>query len=207
LISGTNANLAALLDNEVRPMNKFTELKVWDPLVRVFHWSLVVAFAMAYFTEEDQLGIHVVAGYTVLGLVLFRILWGFVGTSHARFSDFVVKPASAIQYLKDILGRTAQRYVGHNPAGGAMIVLLLVSLLITTFTGLAAYGAGKHAGPLAAWFVSSSAFWKDAFKETHEFFANFTLALVVVHVGGVIVESLLHRENLVRAMVTGRKRA
>lgn len=180
-------------------------VKVWDPLVRVFHWVLVVAFFTAYFTEEDLMDVHVLAGYTVLGLVLFRILWGLVGTRHARFSDFVFRPATVMQYLRDIFALHPKRYLGHNPAGGLMIVLLLISLLATTLLGLGVYALEEGAGPLAGMLAGAGEVWEDVFEETHEFFANFTLFLVVVHVAGVVVESLLHGENLVRSMVTGRK--
>ncbi len=188
-------------------MSTQNQIKVWDPALRLFHWSLVLAFTVAYLTEEDLLDVHVVAGYTVLGLVVFRLLWGFIGTPHARFRDFVFRPRVIGAYLKDLLYFRAKRYLGHNPVGGAMIVILLASLLITTLTGLGVYGAEEHAGPLAAWFVGTGESWEDAFEETHEFFANFTLFLVFLHVTGVVIESFIHRENLTRAMVTGRKRA
>ena len=186
-------------------MKSNTMIKVWDPLVRVFHWSLVVAFFTAYFTEDDFLTLHTYAGYTVLGLILFRILWGLVGSRHARFSDFVTSPRTAWQYLKDTLRFRAKRYLGHNPAGGAMIVMLLLSLLITTLTGIAVYGAAESAGPLAAWLGNIGERGEDVLKEIHEFFANFTLLLVAIHVSGVIVESFIHRENLVKSMVNGNK--
>lgn len=182
-------------------------VKVWDPLVRSFHWILVIAFFTAYITEDDFLSVHVFAGYTVLGLILFRLLWGLVGTRYARFSSFVTRPRVAWQYLKDTLLFRAKRYLGHNPAGAAMIVLLLISLLLTTFTGLAIYGASESAGPLAGWLGNIGETGEDAIKEVHEFFANFTIVLVVLHVGGVIFESLAHRENLVRAMFNGYKKA
>jgi len=188
-------------------MNMQDTVKVWDPAVRIFHWSLVTAFAIAYLTEEDVLDLHVVAGYAALGLVLFRFVWGFIGTEHARFSDFIYRPAMVINYLKDVVGLRARRYLGHNPAGGAMIIALLVSVLVTCVTGLLVYGAGEeHAGPLAGWFVGAGKFWEEAFEEVHEFFANFTLVLVFMHVVGVIVSSFMHGENLVKAMFTGRKR-
>lgn len=185
------------------------EVKVWDPLVRVFHWTLVIGFFTAYFTEgeEETLFLHTWAGYTVAGLVLVRLLWGFIGTRHARFSDFVFRPATIKDYLVGVLKLKPKRYLGHNPAGGAMIVLLLISLTLTTFFGMSLYAVDENAGPLAGWLGGLGETWEDIFKEVHEFFANFTLFLVVVHVAGVIVESLLHRENLARAMVTGRKRA
>jgi cytochrome b len=179
-------------------------IKVWDPLVRVFHWSLVIAFFTAYLTEDDFLTLHTWAGYTVLGLIVFRLLWGFVGSNYARFSSFVTSPRIAWQYFKDALLFRAKRFLGHNPAGGMMIVLLLISLLLTTLSGLAAYGAVESAGPLAG-LGTIGELGEDMLKEVHEFFANFTIMLVIVHVGGVIFESLAHRENLVRAMFNGYK--
>jgi len=186
-------------------MNTQAKVKVWDPLVRAFHWLLVIGFFTAYFTEDDFLTVHVYAGYTVLALILMRLVWGFIGSRHARFSSFVTAPRVAWQYVKDTLMFRAKRYLGHNPAGGAMIVLLLISLLITTMTGLAAYGASETAGPLAGWLGNIGETGEDVIKEVHEFFANFTVFLVVIHVAGVIFESLAHRENLVRAMVNGYK--
>jgi cytochrome b len=100
----------------------------------------------------------------------------------------------------------ARRYLGHNPAGGAMIILMMLSLLITSFTGLIVYGAEEQAGPLASWFSQSHSLWGDIFEELHEFFANFSVFLIVVHIAGVIVESLVHKENLVKAMIDGKKR-
>lgn len=185
------------------------QVKVWDPLVRVFHWTLVSAFFTAYLTGDGEgwLDIHTFAGYTVLGLVLVRLLWGFVGTRHARFTDFVRGPGTVFGYLREVVALHPRRYLGHNPAGGLMVVLLLVSLLATTVFGMAVYATEEHAGPLVGWLGGVGGFWKEAFEELHEFFANLTLFMVVVHVAGVLVESLLHGENLVRAMFTGRKRA
>ncbi len=181
-------------------------VKVWDPLVRAFHWTLAGAFSIAYLTEDDFLSLHTWAGYTILGLVLFRVLWGLVGTRYARFSSFVFPPGKVWSYLKDTLFFRAHRYIGHNPAGGAMIVLLLASVVLTAFTGLVLYGAEENAGPLASLSTSLGDYWGEAFEEVHEFLANFTLLLVLVHVAGVLVESLIHGENLVRAMWTGYKR-
>jgi cytochrome b len=226
-------------------MNAPAKIKVWDPAVRLFHWLLVAAFFIAYFTDEKDLrDIHVIAGYTVLGLVVFRVIWGFIGSRHARFSDFVAAPGKAVAYALQAVKGTAARYLGHNPAGGWMIIILLVSLLCTTGTGLAVYGADQHAGPLAGFFAAETTATpvqanampaqagddedddargsdehdemhatdgesetEEILEELHEFFANFTIFLVVLHVLGVVVESRLHRENLARAMVTGYKRA
>jgi cytochrome b len=188
-------------------MTADTELKVWDPLVRLFHWTLVIAFFTAYFTEGDQQDVHVMAGYAVLGLLVFRLIWGFAGTRYARFADFVYPPAVVLAYLKDLPGRKNARFVGHNPAGGAMIVALLISLSVTTISGLAYYGADQWLGPLAGLMKNTDEFWIDALEELHEVAAHFTLFLAVIHVCGVLWESGLHRENLIYAMVNGRKRA
>ncbi len=187
-------------------MNIPSELKVWDPLVRLFHWALVAAFFIAYFTEDDWLSWHVVAGYTVLGLVLFRLLWGFIGTPYARFSSFVYSPGATLAYIKAVFTGKAARYLGHNPAGGAMIIALLLGVLATTISGLMLYGADAWQGPLAEWMKNTSDETIDTLKEVHDFCANFTLFLVVVHVFGVLWESVLHRENLVLSMLHGRKR-
>lgn len=188
-------------------MKDTTAINVWDPLVRIFHWVLVVAFFTAYFTEGEWQNIHLVAGYTVFGLVVFRLLWGMVGTRHARFSNFVYSPKTTLTYLKDVLIGKAARYIGHNPAGGAMIIIFLISLLITTLSGAAYYGADQWQGPLAGIMKNISPFWIETLEEIHEISANFTVFLVVVHVFGITWESLLHKENLVRAMIDGRKRA
>ncbi len=177
-------------------------IKVWDLPLRIFHWLLVAGFFIAYLTEDELLTLHVWAGYSVGGLLIFRLVWGFIGNEYARFANFLCSPVVSIAYIKDLISLKTKRYIGHNPAGAAMIVLLLVSLLMTVSTGLAVYGADKGAGPLAFIGSSHEHFW----EEVHEFFANFTLLLVVVHVIGVAVESIIHRENLARAMVHGNKK-
>lgn len=182
------------------------QIKVWDPLVRFFHWSLASAFLIAYVTEDDFLTIHSWAGYLILSLITIRFIWGFIGTRYARFTDFVYRPKTIIAFLKDTLRLRAKRYIGHNPAGGAMVVMLMLSLLFTTLTGILLFGAGEHAGPVAHWFTQVNG-WADPLKDVHEFFANFTLLLVIAHVAGVIVESMIHRENLVSAMINGFKSA
>jgi len=181
--------------------------KVWDLVIRLFHWVLVTTFIVAYLTEDDFLDLHVLAGYILGAAIMVRLLWGFVGTKHARFSDFVTSPGVAFTYLKETLSFKANRYVGHNPAGGLMIVLMLSSLTFTAITGVALYGAEEHAGPMASWFLGSSADWEGALEEAHEFLANFTLLLVAIHLIGVITESLVHKENLIRAMISGVKRS
>lgn len=188
-------------------MEQAQQVKVWDPLIRVFHWTLVTTFIIAYVTEDDWMQLHAFAGYVIGGLLMFRVLWGFVGPQHARFADFVASPRNTLAYLKDIAGQRSKRYLGHNPAGGMMILALLVALTVTTVTGLLLYGVDEQAGPLASWVAGYGDAWEDPLEEIHEVFANLTLALVVAHVVGVIVSSRLHGENLVRAMWTGTKRA
>ncbi|RDD62776.1 cytochrome b/b6 domain-containing protein [Ferruginivarius sediminum] len=163
-------------------------VKVWDPLVRVLHWSLAGCFALAYVTGEEILSLHQVAGYGIVAIVGARALWGLVGPRYARFDDFVPGPGRLIGYLRDLLAGRPRRYLGHNPAGGAMIVALLAGLLGTGASGILTLYGG------------------DAFEELHEVAANITLTLVLLHIAGVILSSLLHHENLVRAMITGFKR-
>lgn len=209
------------------PANTATEVKVWDPLVRIFHWSLVIAFATAYLTGDEESAVHEWAGYVVLGLIAFRVLWGFIGTRHARFTDFVDRPGNVLRYARDFFSGRARRYLGHNPLGGMMVLALLISLAVTGLTGwqmTRSAPAGPTAtlhGPapttLAALLPIAPAHADDdddkhegngggeALEEVHEFFANLTVLLVILHITGAIAGGLLHRENLVRAMFTGRK--
>ncbi|WP_158668268.1 cytochrome b/b6 domain-containing protein [Bradyrhizobium guangdongense] len=167
-------------------------VKVWDPFVRVFHWSLAGLFLLAYATGDEMENVHVAAGYTIAGLVALRIVWGFVGPRHARFGDFVRSPRAVLAYMRDVAMLRAPRHLGHNPAGGAMVVALIVTLIGTCTTG---------------YMMTTGTFWGAKWvEEVHEAFANLTIGLVVVHVLGVLVASFEHRESLVKAMITGRKR-
>lgn len=186
-------------------MNTTTQIRIWDLPVRIFHWTLVASFITAYLTEDDFMTVHSYAGYTIMALLSFRIIWGIFGSQHARFSDFVSSPSTVLSYLKDIFYHRAKRYLGHNPAGGAMVIALIVSLLLTTVTGLAAYATEENAGPLVALMDTTPNYIFDAVDDVHEFFANFTLALIIFHVIGVVIASLSHKENLVKSMVTGYK--
>jgi len=175
---------------------------VWDPFIRVFHWALVVGFTVAYLVERPQI-VHVWAGYAVAVLIVARVIWGFVGSKHARFSDFICRPATAIAYLRDLLRGHAKRYLGHSPAGGYMAIFLLVMLAATAIAGLIVYGGEEQAGPLAGMVSEATA---EQFEEVHEVLANITLALVLIHIVAVLLASHAHKENLPRAMVTGLKR-
>jgi cytochrome b len=179
------------------------DVYVWDPFVRLFHWSLVATFAVAYLTEDDLLTVHVWAGYAVGALVVARVLWGFVGSAHARFSDFVYAPGTTLAYLRNLLRLKAERHLGHSPGGGAMILLLIAFLTATVVTGLVVYGGDQQAGPLAGMFSEETG---ESMEEVHELLANITLALVIAHVAAVLLASYAFHENLVRAMVTGYKR-
>mgnify|MGYP001819475176 CR=1 FL=1 len=188
-------------------MESNNSVRVWDPFVRIFHWGLVLSFLLAYVTEEDILSIHSLAGYVVIGLLSLRVIWGFIGSHYAKFSEFFYSPSTIYQFLVETRKLKAPRYIGHNPAGGAMIFMLIASLLMTSASGLVVYGAAEQAGPLAGLMSDFPLIVSDISEEIHEFFANFTLLLVILHVGGVLLESLIHRENLVLSMITGRKRA
>lgn len=201
-------------------------VKVWDPLVRLFHWSLVAAFTIAYLSGEESLDLHVWSGYVVLGLIAFRLVWGFIGTRYARFSDFIYRPAVIFAYSGEVIAGKARRYLGHNPLGGAMIIAMLVCLLGTTVSGLAFYAAEENAGPLAGIVISSKTGaavaphkhdhardhadgdgGNELLKEIHETFSNIMLFLIALHIAGVVLSSRAHKENLARAMITGRKKA
>lgn len=197
-------------------------VKVWDPLIRVLHWSLVVAFTVAYLSSEEESVLHVYSGYVVLGLILIRVAWGLIGTRHARFSDFVYSPREVSGYLRGLASPHPRHYLGHNPAGGWMVLALIASLFVVTISGVmldSAEGDGTFAAAGAGVAVISQAradsdeygeregseggeaFW----EEVHEASADITVFLVFLHIAGVLVASVLHRENLVRAMITGRK--
>lgn len=189
-----------MISNDRRPPT----VKAWDPLVRVFHWSLVFFFLLAFATEDDWMNLHVWAGYTVAMLVGFRLLWGIIGTRTARFPTFVKSPRAAMRHLGGMMSGKAPHYLGHNPAAAMMVVALLASISLVAFSGMVLIAA-EGQGPLAGTFFAGIS--GEAMEEVHEFFANFTLLLVFTHVGGVVVSSLLEGENLVKAMITGRKKA
>lgn len=225
-----------------------TFVPVWDLAVRTFHWSLVAAFFVSYFTEEELLDLHVWAGYIVGGLIVFRVIWGFVGSEHARFRDFLFPPATILGYLRDVAKGRSRRYLGHSPGGSLMVFTLLALCAGVVISGVMLYGADQKAGPLAPFFATAGepaapasqkaveveneseetkesgkngeageangggeasedeSPFVEALEEVHEFLANFTVALVIIHVIAVVLMGFVHRENLVFAMFTGRKR-
>lgn len=205
------------------------ENRVWDPLVRVFHWGLVLAFTVAYLSGDEESSVHIYSGYVVLGLITFRVLWGLIGTRYARFSNFVYSPKTVIQYLKGLAAKKPTHYMGHNPAGGWMVIAMLLCLAIVSVSGLKVYAIEEGLGPLAgtppALTVISAAYADDDdddhekrgdrhnedeeaeefWEEIHEVSSNFMLLLIFLHIAGVIVSGRLHDENLVKAMLTGKK--
>jgi len=166
---------------------------VWDVPTRVFHWLLVLSFVGAFLTAESERyrDVHVMLGYTLLGLIAFRLLWGFFGSRYARFRTFLFRPGEVVDYVSALVKGKAAHYVGHNPAGSVAIWLLLVSGIVSGVTGVLLFqdiGGGM-------------------LEELHEISSFVMLAVVALHVAGVVVSSIMHRENLVRAMFSGLKEA
>lgn len=166
---------------------------VWDVPTRVFHWLLAVSFAGAFLTAESERyrDIHVLLGYTLLGLIAFRLLWGFAGSRYARFRSFLFKPGEIAAYVASLLKARPKHYVGHNPAGSVAVFALLALGLACGMTGVILF---QDIGG-------------DVLEEAHEMTAFVMLTIVALHVAGVLVSSVMHRENLVRSMITGFKSA
>jgi cytochrome b len=188
-------------------------ITVWDPFVRASHWVLAVSFLVAFFTAEEFDTVHEVAGYTALVTASLRILWAFVGPRHARFADFVYRPAMVVAYLRDLVMFRARRHLGHSPAGGAMVVALLAITVAIGWSGVELEEGGVLFAAAPQLIASARADGdgdgggEKAIEEIHETLGNLGILLVVLHLAGVALASVVHRENLARAMVTGRKRA
>lgn len=193
------------------------QVKVWDRFVRVFHWALVAFFVTSYLTAEENTTIHSWSGYTIFTLVSLRVIWGIIGSRYARFSQFVYSPKKVVAYIKEMPGKP-KRYLGHNPAGGMMIVAMLVMLFLTTLSGMKLYAVEDGKGPIAALTGQEPVAEADAKKdhdhekegeelweEIHETAVNTMLFLIALHITGVVFSSRKHHENLARSMVTGDK--
>jgi cytochrome b len=168
-----------------------SDIKVWDPRVRLFHWGLVLSFALAWITAENWEDMHVWAGYAAASLIGFRLFWGLVGPKYARFTQFVRGSVATKQYARAMLHGKEPRYIGHNPLGGLMVLALLAGLSGTAWSG---------------WMMTLAAYKRSEWlEEIHEVMAGFMLALVVIHIAGVAYASIRHNENLARAMVSGKK--
>lgn len=170
----------------------FRTVAVWDPIVRLFHWGVVAACTLNLFILSPGKTWHRYAGYTVLGLLAVRFVWGFVGTRHARFYDFVRSPSAISRYIVDLRHGREVRHLGHNPAAAVMMLVLMALLMATGVSG---------------WMMTLDAFWGNGLiEEAHEVLANSIMVLAGLHALAAVVESFRHRENLVLAMVTGRKK-
>jgi cytochrome b len=167
-------------------------IKVWDPLLRAGHWLLVASVAAAWLTRHGGHERHEAIGYVTLAIVALRIVWGFAGPRYARFTQFIRPPAETARYGMQVLRGSEPRYLGHNPLGGWMILALLVMVVLVGASG---------------WLFTTDEYWGVKWvEELHEGLSNLLLCLVALHVTGVVVESLRHREDLVGAMIHGSKR-
>ena len=183
-------------------------IRIWDLPVRLFHWTLVVLMAVSYFSGQTGgawMKLHFWSGYAILALLLFRIAWGFVGSTTARFSHFVKGPLAAIEHLKELAGADRPRDVGHNPLGGAMVVALLLGVLLQVVAGLFAADTdtGIVSGPLATLLSDK---WIERATAFHHFWINVLLLMVALHVLAALVYLAWKRQNLIGAMFTGHKR-
>jgi cytochrome b len=198
-------------------MAQTERVKVWDFAVRIFHWSLVLIFITAFSTGDDESQIHILAGYGILGLVVFRFIWGFIGSKYARFWNFIYRPRHILAYMRSLLSGNPIYFTGHNPLGGMMVIALLVSLIMTAWTGIELEASADRGLLANKTHVINTVFVEDShepnnkhegdedWEELHEFLANLTLVLVLLHISGVIAGSVLHRENLIKAMISGVK--
>jgi len=173
--------------------NEILTIRVWDPFVRLFHWGLVLSFGVAWLSSKSWEQLHDWAGYAAATLVLSRAAWGVLGTRYSRFSQFVRSPRVVLDYLAAIVRGNEARHIGHNPAGGAMVIALMLAMGSTAVTG---------------WMLTTDAFWGVTWmQKLHNLLAHGILLLVCGHIAGVLLASFRHRENLIAAMIFGQKRA
>jgi len=192
-------------------MDSSDVVRVWDPLARIFHWSLFAAITSAWLSEHDWFAMHIWSGFTVAGLVGFRLLWGFIGTEYARFSGFVYGPRPVWGDLKALLVWHPNRYLGHGPAGGAMVIALLLLLSVVILTGMQLYAVAEYSGPFVAIQGAVTGVFGEAagskyfLADLHGWVVNLTLLFAFVHVLCVVLISFALKENLPLSMVTGKK--
>lgn len=171
---------------------KSSRVLVWDILVRLFHWTIVTGFSLEMFVLEEGKWQHRWVGYAILSAILIRILWSFWGTPHARYADWFPTPKKLHTYMAALLKGNEPRYIGHNPAGAVMMIVLVLAMAACGITG---------------WMQGLDRFWgEDWLQEAHKILANGILILAGIHVLGAIVESFRHKENLILSMITGYKR-
>lgn len=184
--------LAKSSSRSIRRSDEEGRILVWDRLVRIFHWSLLACFGAAWLTSDSAGIVHQLTGYAAFGLVVLRVFWGFVGAPYARFSQFVRHPGTIWRYLGAVIRGRGTRYLGHNPVGGAMIVVLLATMIGTAVSGYA---------------TTTDRFWGVGWvSDLHSVLAHGLLVLILFHFAGVLLASFRHRENLIAAMMSGYKR-
>lgn len=192
-----------MADTQPGNSNNAAATPVWDIPVRVFHWALVLLIAFSWLSGEmDWMTWHLYSGYAVLALVLFRVIWGFVGSTHARFGDFLYGPGAVIAYIRTLPSRTAVKFAGHNPLGGISVVLILLCILVQTGTGLFSNDDILTEGPLYKHVTKELSDWLTTI---HKYNFNVLLMLIGVHVAAVLYYLIYKSENLIKPMFTGRK--
>lgn len=199
------------------------KIYVWDRFIRVFHWSLVLLFVTSYLTGENEHWLHIYSGYSIITLLCLRLLWGFVGSRHAKFKNFIYSPNTIVQYTKTLVKGESKQYLGHNPLGGLMVIMLLITLMVTTLSGLQLYAVEEDKGPFSSSLniplesvlyadddedhkkdgdkEENEEFW----EEIHESAVNFMFILIILHILGGLISSRAHDESLLKAMITGFK--
>jgi cytochrome b len=198
--------------NRVAPPRRGLRLsmKVWDAPTRLFHWTITLLVAVSYFTikyasgdtVELFTGLHKLSGYTILTLLLFRVVWGFLGSETSRFGQFLRSPLEGLQHLRAVGRREPDDQVGHNAAGGWMVLVLLITLGVQVVTGLFTFDDVPE-GPLSGMVSEATAYWLTS---VHAANFNVLLALIVLHVLAVTAYGVVKRQNLLWPMITGRKR-
>jgi len=184
-----------------------TRIKVWDPIVRSFHWLLLLSFVVAYGAIKTGMQeVHMLCGYLLCALLVMRGVWGLIGSTHARFASFVHHPQTVMQYLHSIIRGNPVRHLGHNPAGGMMVIGLLLLLVAVALSGLVISAAIEYEGPLLGLTAGLSDAWAYRLTDFHRLAVDVVWVMVLLHVSGVVLASVQHRENLVLSMFNGYKK-
>ncbi len=182
------------------------QIMVWDGVIRVFHWTLVFGVVAAYLCATYRIGhVHVLIGYFLTGTLLIRLVWGLGGSRYARFTSFMFNRKETLQYLRTLVNGSPRHYAGHNPAGALMVFALLGLLSLVYLTGLLSLACIDFDGPLVAFTSQIDDQTSYLIRHLHGWLVNIGIALVGLHLLGVVSGSIQHRENLVKAMVTGKK--
>lgn len=188
-------------------MNEKKQIWVWDPLVRMFHWLLAICFITAYLVEDERLNLHLLAGSIIFGLIIFRLIWGVIGLDYSRFTDFPCSLREIRKHLFTLARLRPTGHLGHTPMGAVMIIALLTGLLFLTLSGTILYGIENSALAFSGLVAALDTDVVIAIENVHGLVADALVLLVLLHIGGVVVESVLQKQNLTRAMVTGYKSA